>query len=325
MELKTAFPRTRKPRTLEWACAIHGGAGAIPLTTPEETVKRYREALAGILAGGIELLSDGAAAIEVVEALVTAFEDNELFNAGRGAVYTSDARHELDAAIMDGLTGRSGSVAGVRRVRNPVRLARAVLDSHDHMFYAGEGADRFAETRGLDLVENGYFDTAHRYRALCEARGHGTVLLDHDQGYGTVGAVVRDRTGNLAAATSTGGMTNKAPGRVGDTPLIGAGTYAANGLAAVSATGRGEAFMRHMVAYDLCARIRYCGTALEDAAHDIVMNEMKAGDGGIIAVDHAGTIVMPFNSPGMYRAAADSSGDLIVAIWDSPEPTSGTR
>lgn len=325
MELKTVFPRSHEHRELEWACAIHGGAGAIPRTASEETVKQYREGLSGILADGIEMLSAGAAAIEVVEALVIAFEENELFNAGRGAVYTSDARHELDAAIMDGLTGRSGSVAGVRRVRNPVRLARAVLDSNDHMFYAGEGADRFAEARGLERVENRYFDTAHRYRALCEAQGQNTVLLDHDQGYGTVGAVVRDRAGNLAAATSTGGMTNKAPGRVGDTPLIGAGTYAANGLAAVSATGRGEAFMRHMVAYDLCARMRYCGTALEDAAHDIVMSEMEAGDGGIIAVDHAGTIVMPFNSPGMYRAAADSSGNSIVAIWDPPRPSSDTQ
>lgn len=307
-------------RQPQWAFAIHGGAGAIPRTASSAAAAPYLDGLSRSAALGRKMLRDGASALETAEALVVELENNQLFNAGTGAVYTADATHEMDAAIMDGDTGRYGAVAGCKRVQNPVRLCRIILDTRTHMFFAGEGADKFAEMHGVSVVDNSYFNTEHRLRALRDAQHNSRVSLDHDEGYGTVGAVVRDRNHNLAAATSTGGMTNKIPGRVGDSPLIGAGTYARNGLAAVSATGKGEAFMRALVAYDICARMKYAGEPLRDAADQIIMNEMETGDGGVIAVDGNGTIVMPYNTGGMYRAAADSTGMGMVAIWEETYP-----
>jgi isoaspartyl peptidase/L-asparaginase-like protein (Ntn-hydrolase superfamily) len=288
--------------------AIHGGAGTMPrraMTSARATA--YRQGLDEALSSGYELLQRGAPALDAAIAAVVAMEDSPLFNAGRGAVYNAEGRHELDAAVMDGATLRAGAVACVSRIRNPVLAARAVMEQSRHVLLAGKGAERFAREQGLKTAPASYFHTPERLAALK------ANLKSH---HGTVGAVALDRDGNLAAATSTGGYTGKLPGRVGDSPLVGAGTYADNRACAVSGTGLGEAFIRALVAYDVAARMRYRGDSLPAAARAALANVARlGGDGGLVAVDRKGNVAMPFNSEGMYRAAVDRHGKRTIAIY----------
>jgi beta-aspartyl-peptidase (threonine type) len=305
---------------------IHGGAGTIAQGQADAGEARYHAALADILAAGAAYLASGGSALDVVSLAVDLLEECQLFNAGHGAVFTSAGTHELDAAVMDGATLRAGAVAGVTRVRRPGRAARAVMEGGEHVLMAGTGADAFARQRGLEMVEPGFFSTEARRDQLHRAQAAGQVTLDHDvasgpldetRKFGTVGAVALDQNGHLAALTSTGGMTNKRPGRVGDSPLIGAGTYADDRTAAVSCTGTGEAFIRIAAAHDVCARMAYGGQDLETAAQAVVHEALPAvgGRGGLIAVDAHGQVAMPFNTEGMYRGLAHPGEAPVTAIF----------
>ena len=317
------------------AIAIHGGAGTIArrdLTPTDE--KRYRAALTAAVRAAQEILEQGGRALDAVTAAVVELEDCPLFNAGYGAVFTRDGTHELDAAIMDGRTLATGAIACARRIRNPIRAARAVMERSEYAFLAGEGADAFALEQGLACVQNAYFSTEARHAQWQLVRAGGGMALDHDaQGrlaaataasnesehdFGTVGAVAIDRDGSLAAATSTGGMTNKRPGRVGDTPLIGAGCYANNRTVAVSSTGTGEAFIRAVAAHDISARFEYAGAGLAEACRQVVMEKLPplGGRGGVVAVDKFGNIALPFNTEGMYRGYARGSEEPVTAIHE---------
>ncbi|MFN3208056.1 MAG: isoaspartyl peptidase/L-asparaginase family protein [Roseovarius sp.] len=287
--------------------AIHGGAGVLPRDqmSPDQEDARHL-ALARVLAAGEAVLAADGAAIDAVSAAVRALEDEPLFNAGRGAVFTRAGTQEMDAAIMDGRDRRAGAVAGICGPRNPVDVARAVMERTSHVLMAGDGALSVAREAGIPFEENNYFYTQERWHTLQETlrmEADGTLDDDPSRRHGTVGAVARDRAGNLAAATSTGGMTAKTAGRIGDSPLIGAGTYAANESCAISATGDGEAFMRLCVAHEVDARIRLAGQSVTEAAADVVMKDLVAigGSGGLIAVGADGTVTMPFNCEGMYR------------------------
>ncbi|HUP23515.1 MAG TPA: isoaspartyl peptidase/L-asparaginase [Thermoanaerobaculia bacterium] len=305
-ESSEADAASEAPR-LEWAVAIHGGAGVV---AEDRDPEPYYQTLEAVLRSGAEALAQGEAALAVVERLVILLEDDPKFNAGRGAVFTSAGTHELDAAIMDGRTLAAGAVAGVRYVRNPVSLARAVLERSPHVLLAGQGADDFAREQRLRRVPPDYFSTPERLQQLREARRRARDSDDRS----TVGAVALDRYGNLAAATSTGGMTNKRWGRVGDVPLIGAGTYADNATAAISCTGRGEEFIRHVVAHDVASRVAYKNLSLQQAAEEVVQQVLAEGDGGLIAVDRHGRLAMVFNTPGMFRGAADATGRFEVGV-----------
>ncbi len=313
--------------------AIHGGAGTLnrQAMTPEQEAA-YHQALAEILRAGQALLAGGGSALDAVSLAVDLLEDCPLFNAGRGAVFTRDGTHELDAAVMDGATRRAGAVACVRRIQRPLRAARAVMEHSEHVLMVGEGAEAFAAAHGLALVEPAYFSTEARREQLLRAQALSTTVLDHDgqalafrgdapldesRKMGTVGAVALDAAGHLAAATSTGGMTNKRPGRVGDSPLIGAGTYADDRTAAVSCTGSGEMFIRTAAAYDVCARMAYAGASLQQATDDVVMQVLPTidGRGGLIAVDARGHVCLPFNTEGMYRGHARVGEDVHTAIF----------
>jgi L-asparaginase / beta-aspartyl-peptidase len=298
------------------AIAVHGGAGTLPAAelTPERR-REFNHGLESALRAGFSILERGGSSLDAVEAAVTALEDDPLFNAGRGSVLAANGLHELDASIMDGRDLRAGAVTGVRYVRNPVQLARMVMDRSPHVMLAGPGADEFAVAQGLVAVPNDYFSTERRRleldRYLTDEAdaGHEAVL-------GTVGAVALDRQGNLAAATSTGGMTGKRWGRIGDSPIVGAGTYAANDCCAVSATGHGEYFIRAAVAHEIASLVRYRGMDVSAAADEVVLRQLVrlGGSGGVIAVGRDGTIAMPFNSPGMLRGAMDSRGQLVTGI-----------
>lgn len=291
--------------------AIHGGAGAISRAslTPEQE-KRYVDALSAIVETGQRMLEEGASALEVVTEAVRGLEECPLFNAGIGAVFTRDETHELDACVMDGNTLNAGAVAGVSRLRNPVLAARLVMEKSPHVLLVGEGAERFAFDHGMAPVSPEIFSTPERFDQLVAARTAGLTRLDHAaplderSKMGTVGAVALDKAGNLAAATSTGGMTNKLPGRVGDSPLVGAGCYANNASVAVSCTGTGEVFIRTLAAYDIAALMDYGGLSLAEACERVVMEKLPAlgGSGGLIAVDREGNVALPFNCEGMYRA-----------------------
>jgi beta-aspartyl-peptidase (threonine type) len=314
---------------------IHGGAGTITRATmTAEMEAQYRAVLEQALRTGHGILAGGGSSLDAVEATIRVMEDAPIFNAGRGAVFTGDGRNELDAAIMDGRTLQAGAVAGVTQVKNPITLARAVMEKSPHVMMIRDGAEAFAREQGLEMVPESYFFTEHRWNALRRALEEAGRPVpprpvgvppqgstqhpndDSDRKFGTVGAVALDRHGNLAAATSTGGMTNKRFGRVGDVPIIGAGTYASPGCA-VSATGHGEFFIRNIVAYDICARMLYTGVSLQTAAHQVVMERLvqQRGDGGIIAMDAAGNYTMTFNSQGMYRGYIDAQGRTTVAIY----------
>jgi len=300
--------------------ALHAGAGTLTRAQINPTLeRRYKDALHDILRATQALLAAGGAAVDAVSLAVQMLEDNPLFNAGRGAVFTADATHEMDAAIMDGQSLQAGAVAGVQRVRNPVLAARAVLTHGEHVLMAGEGAERMAREAGLEMVDPDWFSTPERLAQLhiVQQRQRGAVLdhdgaaaqacpLDETRKMGTVGAVALDAWGHLAAATSTGGMTNKRPGRIGDSPLIGAGTYADDRAAAVSCTGHGEAFIRVCAAYQVCARVAWAGMDLNQATQSVVHQALLAigGKGGLIAVDRHGQVCLPFNTEGMYRGFA---------------------
>lgn len=304
------------------ALALHGGAGTI--RREEMTAEReaaYRDGLRLALRRGWEVLETGGEALDAVEVAVAVLEDDHLFNAGRGAVFTHDKRHEMDAAIMSGEDLRAGAVAAVSGIKNPVGLARRVLDESEHVLLCGSGAEEFAREAGCEFAPPEYFFDELRYEQLLQAQREGVVQLDHaaatQKKFGTVGAVACDVRGHLAAATSTGGMTNKRYGRIGDTPLIGAGTYADDETCAVSCTGHGEFFIRTLAAYDAAALMKYKGLSLADACAQVVnvtLREM-GGEGGLVAVDRAGNLTLPFNSEGMYRAWIARGLEAHVAIY----------
>ncbi len=319
-----------KPTTDRWALAIHGGAGVIdPASLGDAQVRAYEASLAAALAVGREGLSRGDSAMDVCERVVRTLEDNPLFNAGKGAVFTYDGTHELDASIMDGATGQAGAVAGVRNCKNPITLARRVMERTTHVMLAGGGADAFAEAQAkeparapseptIEIVPNSYFDTPARRESWEKMRSQAASdAAVRDVGaYGTVGCVVLDQHGHVAAATSTGGMTNKRWGRIGDSPIIGAGTYASDRSCAVSCTGTGEQFIRHTVAREIAALMEYRGLSATQAAEELIHRRLSQGDGGVIVVSSAGEIALVFNSLGMYRGAADSGGRFDVGIWE---------
>jgi len=305
------------------AIAIHAGAGTIlreDMTPEREAV--IRTALEQAVRAGHAVLEAGGSSLDAVTRTVTLLEDDPNFNAGRGAVFNADGRHELDASIMDGSNLAAGAIAGVHNVRNPILLARRVMTDSVHVLLSGAGAEAFAREQGLAFEDDGYFHTDYRWQQLLDARAAEAAPKTAGRGapdrwLSTVGAVALDRAGNLAAATSTGGMTNKRWGRIGDSPIIGAGTYADNRSCAVSATGHGEYFIRATVARDICARMQYTGASLAAAADAVVHGELKTlgGDGGIIAIDRGGAIALTFNTPGMYRARIGVDGRLFVGIY----------
>ncbi len=303
------------------AVAIHGGAGLIRRDrVPPEREAAARASLGGIVARADARLAAGASALDVVVEACVALEEEPLFNAGRGAVLTRAGTAELDAAVMDGRDRRAGAVTLVRRVRNPVLLARAVMEHTPHVFLGGEGAEALAEAQGLECVSPAWFLVPERVAQLERARERGGVSLDHGSSQGTVGAVACDGHGHVAAATSTGGMVHQWPGRVGDTPIIGAGTFAWDRTCAVSATGHGEAFVRLGVAGRVSARMELAGESLAEAARAVLAELGPLGaEGGLIAVDAHGTVVLPFVSAGMYRASQVAGGAPHVAIWPTDE------
>lgn len=307
-----------------WSLAIHGGAGTISRDLPEERRRQYYEGLERALTAGEEVLASGGTALDAVEAVILVLEDDPLFNAARGAVYTHEGTHELDAAIMDGRDRACGSVTGIKTVKNPILLARAVMERTPHVFMMGEGAEALAAKLELEQVENSYFDTERRRgqleRAIERERETGSWHEDfgpaEGEGGSTVGAAALDVHGDLAAATSTGGLTNKRFGRVGDVPVIGAGTYADNRSCALSGTGKGEEFIKHTVARTIAALAEYEGMSCQEAADRVMTERLQPGDGGVIGVGPAGEIVWSFNSAGMFRGAADSDGRFETRIWD---------
>ena len=307
-----------------WALALHGGAGEIPRDLPEAKKRAYLDALGAALADGRERLARGERAVEVVAALLRRFEDDPLFNAGQGAVFTADGAHELDASIMDGASLACGAVAGVTTVRHPISLARLVMEKSPHVLMAGAGAERFADAMGVERVPNAWFDTPERRQQLDKWRQRQAAEGAAAKGHGTVGAVALDRAGHLAAATSTGGTTGKRWGRIGDSPIVGAGTYADDRTVAVSCTGSGEEFIRHGVARELAALVEYAGKTPQQAADRLIHETLKPGDGGLVALGRDGAIVFSFSTLGMYRGAADANGRFEVAIWEAAETVPAT-
>jgi beta-aspartyl-peptidase (threonine type) len=302
--------------------AIHGGAGTIPQQNINAAMlQEYQQALDHALEAGAALLAQNGSALDAVTAAVMALEDCPLFNAGRGSVFNHEGHHEMDASIMDGATVDAGAVGGVKLVKNPIRLARKIMEQSEHVYLQGEGAEQFARLQSIPMEPESYFYNEFRYQQYQEALAAGRVQLDHtvagDKKFSTVGAVALDNQGNIAAATSTGGMTNKKYGRVGDTPIIGAGTYANNHTCAVSCTGHGEYFIRQVVAHQVHCLMLYKGYSLQQACDEVVMKDLVkiGGEGGLIAVDSLGNIALPFNSEGMYRAYQKSDGQRIIAIY----------
>jgi L-asparaginase / beta-aspartyl-peptidase len=302
----------QQDRVRDVVFAIHGGAGTIPRgsLTPEQEAA-YRAALTTALEAGQEVLDGGGEATDAVKAAIVTMEDSELFNAGKGAVFTTDAKHELDASIMDGRTLDTGAVTGVEHIKNPILLADKVRTSSRHVMFAGYGAELFAQDRGFELVTQDYFHTDRRWQSLMSAKDG-----ESEFEFGTVGAVAVDGGGNLAAGTSTGGLTNKPVGRIGDSPIIGAGTYARNDTAAVSATGTGEFFIRQAVAHEISAAMEYGGMPVHRAAQrGIDKVAQLRGDGGVIALDARGNLAMPMNTDGMYRGYVTEDGTVVTKIY----------
>jgi beta-aspartyl-peptidase (threonine type) len=298
---------------------IHGGAGVIRKDLTPEKEKAVRADLEAALSAGYAVLKNGGSSLDAVTRVIVVLEDSPRFNAGKGAVFNHEGVNELDAAIMDGATLRAGAVAGVHRVKNPILLARAVMEKSPHVMLIGDGAEAFAKTVGIELVDPSYFRTDERWQQLQDAlKAEGAKQAstpDRAIHYGTVGAVALDKDGRLAAATSTGGITDKRWGRVGDSPIVGAGTYA-NAHCAVSATGWGEFYIRATAAHDICARVEYAGKPIAQAAREVVIDVIPklGGDGGAIALDAQGNFATPFNTDGMYRGWVDRDGKTHIAI-----------
>ena len=332
----------------EITLVVHGGAGAISRNniTPEIAAK-YKAALDTAMLAGYAVLAKGGSSTDAVVAVIKVFEDDPLFNAGKGAVFTHEGKNELDAAIMDGKTGLAGAVAGVTTIKNPITAARAVMDKTKHVMLIGKGAEQFAASQHLEIVDPSYFFTQMRWDQLQKAKDKERIELDHqssasstpadtqtahrnpdtpywetDYKYGTVGAVALDQYGNLAAGTSTGGLTNKMYGRVGDSPIIGAGTYADNGSAAVSCTGTGEFFIRSALAFDITARMKYSKVSLSEAVDQTIQDNLTAkhGEGGLIALDRKGNIKFGFNTAGMYRGYIKSDGKPVAMVFQDEQP-----
>lgn len=326
--LTGACTNTQEKTGGNYVLVIHGGAGTITKNTmtPEMEVQ-YRSALEASLKKGYAVLQSGGSSLDAVEASIHILEDNPLFNAGKGAVFTHDGRNELDASIMDGKTLAAGAVAGVRTIRNPITLARAVMEKSEHVMMAGRGAEQFAAEAGVEMVDTAYFRTEGRWQGLQKALQEDSLKakLDHsfvpgsghhDNKFGTVGCVALDKNGNLAAGTSTGGMTNKKFGRIGDSPVIGAGTYANNKTVAVSCTGWGEFYIRNVVAYDLSALMDYKGLSVAEAGKTVIKKVGDlGGDGGLIALDKDGNMATPFNTEGMYRGSVTKDGKIEILIY----------
>ncbi len=309
--------------TETYSIAIHGGAGTIlrsEMTLEKEMA--YKAALTTAIKAGEQILKQKGSAIDAVEVAITSLENNPLFNAGKGAVFTHDETHEMDASIMRGDNLMAGAVAGIKNIKNPIQLSRKVMENSEHVMLCGEGAATFAKKMGFEFTPDSYFFTEQRHQQWQNAVLEDKVALDHniktdEKKFGTVGAVALDMHGNLAAGTSTGGMTNKKFGRVGDSPIIGAGTYANNAQCAVSCTGHGEFFIKAVVAYDVFCLMEYKQLSLAEACHIVVKEKLVkiGGEGGLIAVDKAGNISLCFNSDGMYRASVGAQQDLLVAIY----------
>ncbi|HEV2914451.1 MAG TPA: isoaspartyl peptidase/L-asparaginase [Pyrinomonadaceae bacterium] len=332
--------RVNRPATQPFGFAIHGGAGTILKSEMSaELEEAYRAKLREAVLAGYEIVRNGGSGLNAVETAIRMLEDSPLFNAGKGSVMTSAKTFELDASIMDGKTLKAGAVAGLKHIRNPISLARLVMEGSSHVLLAGDGAEAFAKEKGIDLVPQEYFFTDRRLKELerekekerkkkttpaAAAPAQATrttreagATVPGERKYGTVGAVALDKEGNLAAGTSTGGKTNKRVGRVGDSPIIGAGNYANNRTCAVSGTGEGEYFIRLLVAYDISALMEYKGMSVQEAVRTVVMDKLKqlGGEGGVIAIDKNGNVAMSFNTPGMYRAYVDADGKAVVEIY----------
>jgi len=307
---------------MKYSIAIHGGAGTLVkgMMTPEKEIE-YRKALDTALSAGYRILENGGTAMDAVETAVMSLEDCPLFNAGKGSVFTNAGTHEMDASIMDGQNRKAGAVSLVKGIKNPIQLARQVMERSEHVFMAAEGAMEFAKLNGHEIVGPDYFYDQFRYNQWQEIKGSDSFQLDHSKGkdekFGTVGAVACDQFGNLAAATSTGGMTNKKFGRVGDSPMIGAGTYANNETCAVSCTGSGEYFIRGVVAYDVSCLIEHKGYTLKQATEKVIQERLfvLGGDGGLIAVNALGDISLSFNTEGMYRGYMNSENEKEIMIY----------
>jgi L-asparaginase / beta-aspartyl-peptidase len=317
----------------KFAIAVHGGAGTILRSsmTPEKELS-YKQALADAIAAGEKILKQKGASLDAVEAAIRSLEDNPLFNAGCGAVFTHEGKNEMDASLMEGKLLMAGAVAGIQNIKNPISLARAVMEKSEHVMMTGAGAMAFAKQVGAVLMPDDYFFVQQRYDQLQEALKTDSIVMDHtvnnneqhgtqknnEKKFGTVGAVALDVYGNLAAGTSTGGMTNKRHGRVGDTPIIGSGTYANNDTCAISCTGHGEFFIRSVVAYDISCLMEYKGLSLKEACDLVVNNKLVkiGGEGGLVALDAEGNIELPFNSEGMYRASKKENEEIFIGIYN---------
>lgn len=306
----------------KYAIAIHGGAGTILKSTmTAEKELAYKKALQDAIDAGETVLKKDGRAVDAVEMAIRSLEDNPLFNAGRGAVFTNDGKNEMDASLMNGKDLAAGGVAGVTHIKNPISLARGVMDKSDHVLLTGAGAIEFAKKINAEFADDAYFFVQMRYDQLEVAKKENKVVMDHteekNKKFGTVGAVVLDVHGDIAAGTSTGGMTNKKFGRVGDSPIIGAGTYANNKTCAISCTGHGEFFIKSVVAYDISCLMEYKGLSLKEACNVVVMDKLVkiGGEGGLIALDANGNIELPFNSEGMYRASKKSGEDIFIGIY----------
>lgn len=314
----------------KFGLVIHGGAGTILKKNMTDSLEQaYRDKLEEATKAGHNILSNGGTSMEAVTAAINIMEDSPLFNAGKGAVFTHNGTNELDASVMDGKTLNAGAISGVTTVKNPINLAVAVMDKSEHVMLSAEGAEQFAKEQGLEIVDPKYFYTERRYQSLQKIIDKEKMELDHDtkvsfmdpfikdSKYGTVGCAALDKYGNLAAGTSTGGMTNKRYNRIGDAPIIGAGTYANNASCAVSSTGWGEYFIRGMVAHDIAAIMEYKEVTLQEAAHTVIQEKLTAlgGTGGIVSIDRQGNVAMEFNTPGMYRAHMNATGDLDIKIY----------
>jgi len=311
-------------RASMYVIAVHGGAGTIAKNALNASmVDEYHAGLLQATEAGYQILNQGGTALDAVAAAVVALENCPLFNAGKGSVFNHLGQHEMDASIMEGCKRAAGAVAGVQGVKNPILLAKSIMQHSEHVLLNGKGAEQFAQQQGLEFASKEYFFDQFRYEQYQQALAEGKVQLDHsasgDRKFSTVGAVALDVQGHLAAATSTGGMTNKQYGRLGDTPIIGAGTYAANETCAVSCTGHGEFFMRQVVAHQVHCLMAYKNLSLEEASHQVVLHDLVqiGGEGGLIAVDQLGNISMPYNSEGMYRAFKKSDGTGMVAIHEN--------